>query len=563
MVTPSPPAPMLPALRINQKRTMESLRKLKLSRRLATLVAIFLTGMAIYGFWSFRTLNELKVNGPLYQRVIQSKDLIADVLPPPAYILESYLVSFQLMAAGAQPEQDALATRLEVLKREYDARRRYWQAQQLDSDVADVLLNQVDAPAQAFYTAAFKQLLPALQARDTAAAAAAMLRMKQAYARHLAAVNRLVEISSRRATATEAESADLIASSSLTLLAILALSIVAGIAAAVLIVRSITGPLHDAVEAAQVVASGDLDGHIDTAYGDEPGQLLRALKRMSDSLQSTVGRVRSGTETISVAAREIAAGNLDLSARTEAQASSLEQTAAVMEQLTGTVRQNAENAQQANQLALSAAGVAEQGGHAVARVVATMAAIKLSSHKMADIVGVIDGIAFQTNILALNAAVEAARAGEQGRGFAIVAAEVRNLAQRSSGAAREIKGLIAEAVASIDGGGQLADEAGATMREIVASVQHVTGIMGEIATASSEQSDGIEQVNQAICQMDEATQQNAALVEQAAAAAASMQEQAHAMLQEMRLFKLAGDRKPTHLGGKPALAPPRSHPLEW
>jgi methyl-accepting chemotaxis protein len=542
---------------------MDSLRKLTLSLRLAALVAIFLTGMAIYGFWSFRTLDELKVNGPLYQRVIQSKDLIADVLPPPVYVLESYLVGFQLMAAAGQPEQDALAARLLALRRDYDARRRYWQGRQLDHEVAEILLKQVDAPAQAFYAAAFGQLIPALRARDNGRAEAAMLRMKQAYARHLAAVNRLVAISGRRAAATEAESAGLIAWSSLTLLAILALSVAAGSAAAILIVRSITGPLRDAVEAAQVVAAGDLDGRIDTTHGDEPGQLLRALKRMSDSLQLTVGRVRNGTETISVAARQIAAGNLDLSARTEAQASSLEQTAAVMEQLTGTVRQNADNARQANQLVLSAAAVAEQGGHAVARVVSTMAAIKHSSHKVAEIVGVIDGIAFQTNILALNAAVEAARAGEQGRGFAIVAAEVRNLAQRSSGAAREIKGLIAEAVAGIEGGGQLADEAGATMRGIVASVRQVTDIMGEIATASGEQSDGIEQVNQAICQMDEATQQNAALVEQAAAAAASMQEQAHAMLQEMRLFKLAGDRKPTHLGGKPALAPPQSHPLEW
>jgi methyl-accepting chemotaxis protein len=549
--------------RINSKRTMESLRKLKLSRRLATLVAIFLTGMAVYGFWSFKTLNELKVNGPLYHRVIQSKDLIADVLPPPAYILESYLVSFQLMAGTGQPEQEALAARLQALKRDYDERHRYWQAQQLDGDIADVLLNQVDAPAQAFYASAFKQLIPALQAQDAAAATAAMQRMKQAYAQHLAAVNRLVEISSRRAGATEAESAERIARAGMTLLAILALSVAAGIVAAVLIVRSITGPLRDAVAAAQVVAAGDLDGRIDTAYGDEPGQLLRALKRMSDSLQATVGRVRTGTETISVAARQIAAGNMDLSARTEAQASSLEQTAAVMEQLTGTVRQNADNARQANQLALSAAGVARQGGEAVARVVTTMAAIKHSSHKVADIVSVIDGIAFQTNILALNAAVEAARAGEQGRGFAIVAAEVRNLAQRSSGAAREIKGLIAEAVASIDGGGQLADEAGATMRKIVASVQQVTDIMGEIATASSEQSDGIEQVNQAICQMDEATQQNAALVEQAAAAAASMQEQAHAMLQEMRLFKLAGDRAPARPGSKLALAASHPHSLEW
>ncbi|MBV6322167.1 methyl-accepting chemotaxis protein [Duganella violaceipulchra] len=525
---------------------MDLLRKLKLSRRLAILVAIFLTGMAVYGLWSFKTLDELKVSGPLYQRIMQDKDLIADVLPPPVYILESYLVSFQLMAAVDGAERDALLARLEALKRGYDSRRGYWQAQQLDGEVAEALLKQADAPAQRLYTIAFTQLAPAVQAQDHAAATAAMQRMKQAYGQHLAAITRVVRLSSERAAASEAESATRIASATLLMLAILALSIVAGTVAAVLIVRSITGPLRDAVRVAQVVASGDLASHIATGHDDEPGQLLLALERMNDSLRATVGRVRSGTETISVAAREIAAGNLDLSARTEAQASSLEQTAAVMEQLTATVRQNADHAQHANQLARSAAAVAQQGGQAVERVVATMTAIKHSSHQMADIVGVIDGIAFQTNILALNAAVEAARAGDQGRGFAVVATEVRNLAQRSSGAAREIKSLIAEAVTRIDGGGALADEAGATMHKIVASVRQVTDIMGQIASASSEQSVGIEQVNQSVCAMDEATQQNAALVEQAAAAAASMQEQAAGMLREVGVFKLAGDRPATH-----------------
>jgi methyl-accepting chemotaxis protein len=250
--------------------------------------------------------------------------------------------------------------------------------------------------------------------------------------------------------------------------------------------------------------------------------------------------VRTGTDSVANASSQIASGNLDLSSRTEEQASSLEETASSMEQLTSTVKQNAENARQANQLVSSTADVAVKGGQVVGQVVDTMASIKDSSRKIADIIGVIDGIAFQTNILALNAAVEAARAGEQGRGFAVVASEVRNLAQRSAGAAKEIKALIEDSVGKVDAGGKLVDEAGKTMDEIVTSVKRVTDLMSEIAAASSEQSSGIEQVNQAVGQMDEVTQQNAALVEQAAAAAESLQNQASQLAQAVSIFKLDG-----------------------
>ena len=307
------------------------------------------------------------------------------------------------------------------------------------------------------------------------------------------------------------------------------------------LIRAISGPLSEAVRIAKSVASGDLTQVIEARSNDETGQLIGALKEMNDSLIVTVGKVRVGTETIAVASREIASGNADLSSRTESQASSLEETASSMEQLTTTVRQNADNAKQANQLVVSASDFATKGGQVVGQVVTTMGSIKDSSRKIVDIIGVIDGIAFQTNILALNAAVEAARAGEQGRGFAVVAAEVRNLAQRSAGAAKEIKALIGDSVEKVDIGSKLVDEAGKTMGEIVTSVRHVADIMSEITAASQEQSTGIAEVNQAISQMDEMTQQNAALVEQAAAAAESMQDQAAALSHAVAAFKMTGN----------------------
>ncbi|MES2741383.1 MAG: methyl-accepting chemotaxis protein [Pseudomonadota bacterium] len=316
-----------------------------------------------------------------------------------------------------------------------------------------------------------------------------------------------------------------------------------GVGCALLITRSITLPLSAAVAMAQRVAAGELTSSVQVVGKDEISALLQALRDMNASLVKTVGEVRSGTETITLASGEIASGNADLSARTESQASSLEQTASSMEQLTSTVKQNADNARQANQLALSASSVAVKGGSVVNQVVETMGSIKESSGRIVDIIGVIDSIAFQTNILALNAAVEAARAGEQGRGFAVVASEVRNLAQRSAGAAREIKQLIGDSVNQVDAGSRLVDEAGQTMDLIVTSIKQVADIMGEITAATAEQSHGIEEINQAVSQMDEMTQRNAALVEQAAAAAESMQEQAVVLARAVSIFKLSDDQR--------------------
>jgi methyl-accepting chemotaxis protein len=322
-----------------------------------------------------------------------------------------------------------------------------------------------------------------------------------------------------------------------------ALAVVIGALCAWRLTVGIVQPMRGAVELAEKVASGDLSSHIASGSRDEVGQLLTALRGMNDSLAKVVGEVRQGTDTIATASSQIASGNQDLSSRTEQQASSLEQTAASMEELTSTVKQNADNARQANQLAASASEVAVRGGSVVGQVVDTMSAINTSSKKIVDIIAVIDGIAFQTNILALNAAVEAARAGEQGRGFAVVASEVRSLAQRSAAAAKEIKVLIDDSVGKVEAGSHQVAEAGQTMEEIVASVKRVTDIMGEIMSASQEQTTGIEQINQAITQMDQVTQQNAALVEEAAAAAASLQDQAGSLSQVVGVFQLDGTHR--------------------
>ncbi|WP_291381436.1 MULTISPECIES: methyl-accepting chemotaxis protein [Achromobacter] len=353
-------------------------------------------------------------------------------------------------------------------------------------------------------------------------------------------INRLSELQRADIDARAAEIEASYGAANLWMIVIGSIAVVCGLLMSVLLTRSITRPLSDAVRVARTVAANDLTSTIVVRSRDEIGQLMAALESMNANLASTVARIRTGVDSIASASGEIAAGNTDLSSRTEQQAASLEETAASMEQLSSTVKQNADSAKQANQLAAAASETASRGGATVSEVVSTMNAISASSVKISDIVSVIDGIAFQTNILALNAAVEAARAGEQGKGFAVVAAEVRTLAQRSAQAAKEIKVLIEDTVQKIGQGSGSAERAGATMQEIVSSVQRVTDIMGEIAAASAEQADGIEQVNRAVSQMDEVTQQNAALVEEAAAAAGSMQDQSADLTRAVSAFRLPG-----------------------
>jgi methyl-accepting chemotaxis protein len=319
----------------------------------------------------------------------------------------------------------------------------------------------------------------------------------------------------------------------------LALSVFAGL----VLMKAISEPLAEAMAVAHRVADGDLKGQATAHADNEFGELLRALDKMRDNLAAIVAEVRSGSDTISSASGQIAAGNMDLSHRTGEQAASLEETASSMEELTSTVRQNADNARQANQLAVSASNVATKGGEVVEQVVQTMGSINESSNKIVDIIAVIDGIAFQTNILALNAAVEAARAGEQGRGFAVVASEVRNLAQRSAAAAKEIKQLIDDSVGKVESGAKLVNQAGATMKDIVTSIQRVTDIMGEITSATQEQTAGLEQIHHAITEMDTITQQNVALVEEAASASGALEQQASSLSRVVSVFQVDGQHR--------------------
>lgn len=370
---------------------------------------------------------------------------------------------------------------------------------------------------------------------------------------------KLITLNHNGAIQATAEAESAFSSARNTMLLMTVLAIAFSSVSAWLIIRAIQEPLLEAKHAAERMAEGDLTVSIDSQSNNEIGQLLSALKTMRENLVKIVSDVSSGADTIASASTQIASGNLDLSSRTEQQASSLEETASSMEELTSTVKHNGDNARQANQLAVSATEVATRGGQVVSQVVETMGKINESSKKIVDIISVIDGIAFQTNILALNAAVEAARAGEQGRGFAVVASEVRNLAQRSASAAKEIKELIGSSVESVEAGSKLVDQAGTTMQEVVSSISHVTDIMGELTAAGREQEAGITQINQAITEMDNATQQNAALVEQAAAAAGSLQDQAAHLVDIVSRFKLH-QTDGSHVATKPAQANQATRP---
>jgi methyl-accepting chemotaxis protein len=699
---------------------------MKIPRRFAVLIAVITLGFVIYGGWSFKTLHELQVNGNIYRQIIQGKDLIADVLPPPEYIIESYLVSLQLLRAEDKKEQERLIARFKALKGEYDKRHEFWSKQGLSGELAQALLQQSHESAQAFYNASFNEFIPALLKDDRATANSVMLRLSRFYEAHRAAIDRVIALAGQRTLSDEATAAKDTLNANVLSLLILVVSVLGATTVAVIIARSIlfnlggepadiiemtkhiaqgdlSTPIHlrdgddasllhaikmmrnelrgivlevelavknmgngnfdhkiylrervgfdlticralnelregllrtiggrpdlvvavaeriamgdlkveipvrdddtdsilaamanmkaslqsmidevrDVVRAfangdfsynadettrqgysktlaqllnaldhmafqglsdisrvATAVAGGDLTQQIDNEYPGLFGQAAQSINATSEQLKVMIGRIVEIAATIDHSATEIATVNQERSQRSEQQADSLEKTASNMNELASTVRRNAESAQQASVLAVETSEVASKGGEVVGEVVKTMISIQESSRKVFDIISVIDGLAFQTNILALNAAVEAARAGEQGRGFAVVASEVRTLAQRSAAAAKEIKQLISDSVEKVDSGSRQVEDAGLTMDEIVTSVKRVTEIVSEISAASLEQSSGIDQVNEAVTQMDDVVMQNFSLVQEAVTSATALKEQAANLQEAIAAFQL-------------------------
>jgi methyl-accepting chemotaxis protein len=471
------------------------------------------------------------------RRALVSKDVTADILPPPLYLIELRLVLSEAVEGTlALPTAQGEAARLE---KEYGERVAYWTQNPPYGLQAQLLGKQHEAGTR--FIAASHGVMAALAGGDAAGAQAALKTANAAYLAHREGVDETVKVSTAFADAAMESLATMQRQLRIAQLAVFALSavilLVLGRWAHRAVWSASGGEPAEAAAIASAVASGNLAVDVPVAAGDE-ASVMAAMQRMCANLSGIVAQVRMGSEQMATASIQIAQGNTELSARTEQQASALEETAASMEQLSATVKHNADNAVQASQLAAQANQAAVQGGQAVGRMVDTMRAINDSSRQIADIVGVIDGIAFQTNILALNAAVEAARAGEQGRGFAIVAGEVRSLAGRSAQAAREIKALIGASVDRAEQGAGIAEAAGATMDDVVASIRRVSDVVAEISAASVEQSAGVAQVGEAVTQMDQATQSNATLVQQSAAAADSLRVQAQQLVQAVTLFRL-------------------------
>ena len=514
---------------------------------IAFLAAELVTG-AVIGIYNLAAANaELK---NLYDNRLVALGQLSRVMQ---LITTNQLIVGKAADASDTAARSALLSEVEANVAKATATWKAYEQTELTTEEAALAARFVEA-RKAFLAQGLLPAVAAARAGDSAVAsqlvAGDMARLFQPVG---ALGGQLIELQERVAKADYERSQQAYETVRLVCLAGLAFGLLMAAVVGWMLVRAIVRPLEEAVKIAGAVAAGDLTQKIEVTSRDETGRLLQALKEMNAALVQIVTRVRGGTDTIATASGQIAAGNLDLSARTEEQAGSLEETASSMEELTSTVKQNADNARQANALAASAQQVAGKGGEVVEQVVLTMGAINTSATRIVDIISVIDGIAFQTNILALNAAVEAARAGEQGRGFAVVAGEVRNLAQRSAAAAKEIKALIDDSVEKVHHGSELVDKAGATMAEIVQSVGRVTDIMAEITAASQEQTAGIEQINSAVTQMDQATQQNAALVEQASAAAQSLEQEAAELAQAVGIFKIDASAAPK-AGPAPAAA---------
>ena len=550
---------------------MNALRSLKLSYRFALLTAIFALGFVIYGAWSFKTLNELKVNGPLYQRIVQGKDLVADILPPPEYIIESYLVCLQLSGSADKAERDALAERLKTLKGEYDARHEFWLKENLESELAEVFLKQAHEPAAAFYKTAFDELVPAAQGGDGDNAAAAMARLKPLYEAHRKAIDQVVRLTNQRNATDEEQAKERIQSSAILLLAILAVSLGAAVAVAVTITRgllaSLGGEPEYAVKIAHAIANCDLTVRVETRPGDD-SSLLAEMKAMQDCLSQIIGGINVSVARLAQAAARQSASAGRVAESSSQQHDATQAIAAAVEEISASAGQIAENATQAKQATLESGDLSEQGARVAGEASQEMGKIaeavnRSSQHiknlgeqseKISAIVGVIKEIADQTNLLALNAAIEAARAGEQGRGFAVVADEVRQLAERTSQSTRKIGEMIGtiqhgteNAVSSMldgnaraDEGVRMAERARDAIEQIRDNASRVIAEVGGISDSLREQSAAHGQVAASVARIAEKTEENSLEVQAIAEAALELENLSSALQTLVTRFKITG-----------------------